>query len=38
MKHQMGHSNGKQLEAMESDAGVRIEVEMGVKWSPAACT
>ncbi len=37
MKYRMEHSNGKQLETMESDAGVRIEVGMSVKQSPAAC-
>ncbi len=38
MKYQMEHSNGKQSEATESDAGVRIEVGMGMKWRSAAWT
>ncbi len=38
MKYQMGLSNGKRLEAMESDAGVMVEVGMCVKQSLVACT
>ncbi len=38
MKYQMGLSNDKWSEATESDAGVRVEVGMCVKQSPAACT
>ncbi len=38
MKYQMRHSNGKWSEATESGAGVKIEVGIGVKWSPVACT
>ncbi len=37
MKYQMGCSNDKRLEAMESGIDVRFEVGISVKWSSVAC-